>query len=41
MPNRYFSLRSRLGPPPSDLPVLVLCTLVLVTVVGLFVDLAI
>ena len=37
-PKRYFSLRSTLGPPPSNLPAVILGILALLTVAGLFVE---
>ena len=39
-PLRYFSRRACMGPPPSNLPALVLGALTLLTIVGLFVDIA-
>lgn len=39
-PLRYFSRRAYMGPPPSNLPALILGALTLFGVVGLFVDIA-
>jgi len=39
-PLRYFSRRAYMGPPPSNLPALVLGVLALLGIVGLFVDIA-
>ena len=39
-PKRYFSLRSTLGPPPSNLPMVILGILALLTVAGLFVEIS-
>ena len=39
-PTRYFSLRSKLEPNPSRLPAVLLATLAVSTVVGVFLNIA-
>ena len=38
MTTHYFSLRSKLEPAPSAVPILILTALTLLTIFGLFVD---